>query len=113
MISTCPHCGGPLAIAVGELTLDLMQRRAYRRGRDLNLVAREFELLKLFATNPGKPFTRLDLVKELRGYDFDPETNAEVVHINRLRKKMDQPFDWPMLLTLRGVGYFLRGDNES
>ncbi|MBB5984179.1 response regulator transcription factor [Sphingobium lignivorans] len=94
-------------VRLGELEIDLMRREAWRLGRPLGLVQREFELLHCLALHPGRPQTREALLWSVWGVGFDPGTNVVQVHVSRLRAKLDRDFDWQMLRTMRGVGYAL------
>ena len=95
-------------LRVGDLTVDLMQRRVRRGEREVELTAREFSLLERLMRSPGRVFTRTQLLEHVWGYDFDPETNLVDVNIRRLRKKIDEAAALPLIETVRGVGYRLR-----
>jgi DNA-binding response OmpR family regulator len=94
-------------LRVGDLTVDLLQRRVRRGDRDIELTAREFSLLEHLMRAPGRVFTRTQLLEHVWGYDFDPETNLVDVNIRRLRKKIDGDAA-PLIETVRGVGYRIR-----
>jgi len=96
----------PLGILqVADLTVDLLQRRVHRGAREIDLTAREFSLLERLMRTPGRVYTRTQLLEHVWGYDFDPETNLVDVNIRRLRKKIDDESDTPLIETVRGVGY--------
>ena len=102
-----PVGGAPTALRVGPLELDLIARRARRAGRDLDLLAREFQLLEYLVRREGQVVTRQMLLEEIFGYRFELRSNLVDVHIGRLRRKLDPPGETPMLSTLRGLGFAL------
>jgi len=91
-----------------DLTVDLMQRHVRRGAREIELTAREFSLLERLMRMPGRVYTRTQLLEHVWGYDFDPETNLVDVNIRRLRKKIDEASETPLIETVRGVGYRIR-----
>lgn len=104
--------GGPASpvvtsLACADLTMDLLARRVERRGLKIDLQPREFRLLELLLRNQGQVVTRTMMLEEVWDYHFDPGTNVIDVHISRLRKKIDEGSDTPLLHTVRGVGYML------
>jgi DNA-binding response OmpR family regulator len=101
-------------LQVGDLTVDLMQRQVRRGARAIELTAREFGLLERLMRSPGRVFTRTQLLEHVWGYDFDPETNLVDVNIRRLRKKIDEGAEVPLIETVRGVGYrFLKAGSDG
>lgn len=99
--------GNEAQLRLGALEIDLIEREAWREGRTLGLLGREFELLHLLARRPGLPQSRQTLLRDIWRLGFDPGTNVVEVHVSRLRAKLDRGFDWPMLQTVRGAGYAL------
>nr|WP_254062830.1 response regulator transcription factor [Caulobacter sp. S45] len=91
----------------GDLEMDLLARKATRAGKSLDLLPREFKLLEYFLRNKDRVVTRTMLLEQVWDYRFDPHTSIIDTHISRLRKKLDETFDRPLLHTLRGVGYRL------
>jgi two-component system OmpR family response regulator len=91
----------------GDLEMDLLSRKATRAGKALELLPREFKLLEYFLRNKDRVVTRTMLLEQVWDYRFDPHTSIIDTHISRLRKKLDEGFDKPLLHTLRGVGYRL------
>jgi two-component system OmpR family response regulator len=91
----------------GDLTMDLLSRKVLRSGKALDLLPREFKLLEYFLRNKDRVVTRTMLLEQVWDYRFDPHTSIIDTHISRLRKKLDEGFDRPLLHTLRGVGYRL------
>lgn len=92
----------------GELCIDLIDRRVERAGRMIRLPLREFDLLANLARVPDSPVSRDALLRAVWRINFDPGTNRVEVHMSRLRAKVDRGFGWPMLRTVKGVGYTLR-----
>ena len=94
-------------LTCGDLSMDLLSRKVARAGRPLELLPREFKLLEYFLRNKDRVVTRTMLLEQVWDYRFDPHTSIIDTHISRLRKKLDESFDQPLLHTLRGVGYRL------
>ena len=92
----------------GELRIDLIDRRVERAGQLIRLPLREFDLLANLARVPDRPLSRDALLRAVWRLEFDPGTNRVEVHMSRLRAKVDRGFDWPMLHTVKGMGYTLR-----
>jgi two-component system OmpR family response regulator len=95
------------SLECGELTMDLLSHRVERAGTRIDLQPREFRLLEFLLRNQGHVVTRTMLLEEVWEYHFDPGTNVIDVHISRLRKKIDDQSQAPLLHTVRGVGYML------
>lgn len=92
-----------------DLEMDLLARTVIRGGQPIQLQPREFRLLEYLLRHAGQVVTRTMLLEHVWGYNFDPQTNVIDVHISRLRQKVDRDFDGPLLHTVRGAGYMLRG----
>ena len=92
----------------GELRIDLIDRRVERAGRLISLPLRKFDLLANLARVPDRPVSRAALLRAVWRIDLDPGTNRVEVHMSRLRAKVDRGFGWPMLRTMKGLGYALR-----
>lgn len=104
----------PQEIELGDLHIDLRSRRVTVSGRQVELTAREFDLLTHFALNPGQVFTRSQLLKDVWGYHHDGYEHTVNTHINRLRNKIEQQPDNPdYILTVWGVGYQLQDPSEQ
>lgn len=91
----------------GGLELDLLGRRAKRDDKPINLLPKEFQILEYLMQNQGRVVTRSALLEHIWDYRFDPHTSLIDTHISRLRKKLDDGFDKPLLHTVRSVGYRL------
>jgi two-component system OmpR family response regulator/two-component system copper resistance phosphate regulon response regulator CusR len=96
-------------LAVGPLSLDLSTRRVTRDGVEIDLTPTEFSLLEYLMRNAGQVLTRKMLSEHLWDSNWEGVTNVIEVHITRLRGKIDRDFDAPLLQTVRGRGYVLRG----
>jgi two-component system OmpR family response regulator len=95
------------ALACADLHMDLLSRKVTRAGRALELLPREFKLLEHLLRNKDRVVTRTMLLEQVWDYRFDPHTSLIDTHVSRLRKKIDEGFDKPLLHTLRGTGYRL------
>lgn len=91
-------------IKVGDLTIDPVRCEAELGGRLLALTFKEYEMLKLLATNKGKVFSREALLNEVWGYDYYGGDRTVDVHIRRLRSKIEDP-DHTFIETVRNIGY--------
>jgi two-component system OmpR family response regulator len=97
----------PRVLALGDLRVDLFERRVERAGRPVNLQPREFGLLVFFMTHSGQLLTRSMLLEAVWHYRFDPQTNVVDVQVSRLRGKIDTQGLTPLIHTVRGAGYML------
>ena len=94
-------------LALGELELDLLRRRAQRAGERLDLTAKEFTLLTLLLQRHGQVLSRTLLAELVWDMNFDSDTNVVEVAVRRLRSKLDDPYPSKLLHTVRGMGYVL------
>jgi len=94
-------------LTCADLEMDLLARRVTRAGQRIDLQPREFRLLEYLLQHKEQVVTRTMLLEGVWDYHFDPATNVIDVHISRLRKKIDEGFDKPLLHTVRGAGYRL------
>lgn len=97
----------PNIIKVSDLELDLDKKIARRRGREIELTAREFSLLEYFMRNRGRVLSRNDIAEHVWDASFDFGTNVVDVYVNFLRKKIDKGFDSRLIHTKMGFGYIL------
>jgi two-component system OmpR family response regulator len=96
-------------LTVGDLSLDLLSRRATRGGRELPpLRPREFALLEYLMRNAGRVVSKTMILAHVWDYSFDPRTNVVDVLVFRLRDKIDKGFDPKLIHTERGMGYVLK-----
>jgi two-component system alkaline phosphatase synthesis response regulator PhoP len=102
------YLGAPASdvIRVGPITIDSDNYEAFRNGEKIILTLKEYELLKLLASSPGKVLTRDFLLDRIWGYEFYGETRTVDVHIRHIRQKLGA--DAGMIETVRGVGYKMR-----
>ncbi|WP_371194195.1 response regulator transcription factor [Glaciecola sp. SC05] len=98
-------------LTLGDLKLDLINRRVLRDGQEIDLQSKEFKLLEYLMLNEDKIVTRTMLLEKVWEYNFDPQTNVIDVHISRLRNKIDKGFAYPMIETIRGAGYKISSRN--
>jgi OmpR family response regulator RpaB len=96
--------GGEQRLVFEGLSIDLDTRSVQRQGTLVELTSTEFELLALLAREPGKVFSRDDILSRLRGHDAELFTRAVDIVVSRLRKKLE-PLD--CIKTLRNAGYSL------
>jgi two-component system, OmpR family, response regulator len=97
----------PAVLEVGDLRVDPSSRRVTRSGTPVELTAREFAVLEYLARHPGQAVTRTQLLEHVWDENHIGSTNVVDVYIGYLRKKVEQPFDSPLIRTLRGVGWML------
>jgi len=91
---------------IGELSIDPSKRKVMLRDQKLELTPKEFELLYLFMTNPGKSYSREALLNAIWGYEFNGYDHTVNSHINRLRSKIEPDLSRPKyILTSWGTGY--------
>jgi two-component system OmpR family response regulator len=95
-------------LRVGDLAIDLISRTASRCGKDILLFPREFQLLEYLARNEGRVVSRAMLLQHVWDLHFDPSTNIIDVYVGRVRRKVDGQQAYPLIHTVRGVGYCLR-----
>jgi len=96
-------------LQIGDLTLNLINRRAIRAGVEVQLTGKEFELLKCLMSHPNETLTRDILSEKVWDGNFDQLTNVIDVYINYLRNKIDRNFEPKLIETVRGR----RGDGET
>ncbi len=93
----------------GDLTIDVDGRRIYISGKEINLTAKEFDILLLLVTNPNKVYSRENLLEAVWGKDYIGDARTVDVHVRRLREKIEENSSDPKYVhTKWGVGYFFR-----
>ena len=97
-------------IRMADLEIDLLRQRATRAGQRLDLTAKEFLLLSLFARRPGEVLSRTLIAESVWDMNFDSDTNVIDVNVRRLRSKMDDPFPLKLIHTVRGAGYVMASE---
>ena len=90
-----------------DLHIDYIGNKVQRAGQPIDMTRTEYTLLHCLAEHCGEPTSRAQLLQTVWGLDFDPGTNIVEVQIRRLRCKIDEPFDKPLIHTVRGSGYVL------
>jgi two-component system, OmpR family, response regulator len=95
-------------LRIGDLEIDLLARVARRGGREIELLPREFRLLAYLARNAGQAVSRTMLLQHVWDLHFDPTTNVIDVYVGRVRRKIDSGQDYPLIHTVRGIGFCLR-----
>jgi len=98
---------GPERLSVGNLEIDVAARTVLAEQRPVPLTAREFDLLAFLAANPGRVFTRTELLEHVWGYRFG-DTATVTVHVRRIRAKLEQDGEQSCIETVWGVGYRFR-----
>ena len=97
-------------IVKGDMTIDCESRRVVIGKKEVNLTAKEFDLLELLAMNPNKVYSRENLLNIVWGYEYPVDARTVDVHIRRLREKIEtNPSDPKYVYTKWGVGYYFRG----
>ncbi|MBN1288978.1 MAG: winged-helix domain-containing protein [Actinobacteria bacterium] len=91
------------AISCGELIINLDSHQVLLSGRPVDLTYKEFELLRMLASTPGRAYSREDLLKNIWGYDYFGGTRTVDVHVRRLRSKIEQTSKY--IETVHGLGY--------
>jgi two-component system OmpR family response regulator len=95
-------------LRVGDLQLDLVSRAVSRRGQKIELLPREFQVLEYLVRNEGQVVPRAMLLQHVWDLHFDPTTNIIDVYVGRVRRKIDGPHAYPLIHTVRGVGFCVR-----
>lgn len=101
---------GPKILVKGVMKIDCESRRVFIGEREINLTAKEFDVLELLAMNPDKVYSRESLLNTLWGSDYPGDARTVDVHIRRLREKIEtNPSDPQYVHTKWGVGYYFQG----
>lgn len=94
----------------GDLQIDLNSFTVKVRGEEIDFTPKEFELLRLLASHPGKVYSREELLEKIWGYEYPGDTRTVDVHIRHLRQKIEKdPSNPEYIETLRGIGYRFKG----
>ena len=97
----------------GDLRMDFDNRRVSVAGKEINLTSKEFELLELLATHPGKVYSRSMLLQTVWGKDYPGDVRTVDVHIRRLREKVEPTASEPVYVQTKwGVGYYFRQNDR-
>lgn len=92
-------------LKAGDLELDTTTLTVTRAGKEINLTSKEFALLEYLLRNQGKPSSKETIVQHVWDYDADILLNTVEVYVKYLRAKVDDPFEKPLIKTVRGFGY--------
>ena len=99
----------PQVVEAGDLRLDCDGRRLYIHDKEVNLTAKEFDVLELLVLNPNKVYSRENLLKLVWGADYPGDVRTVDVHIRRLREKVEpNPSEPKYVFTKWGVGYYYK-----
>jgi DNA-binding response OmpR family regulator len=98
-------------LVFGELRIDALAHRAFVRGKEVLLRPKEYAILVYLLRNRGRVLSRTQILENVWGYDFNPNTNIVDVHIKSLREKMDEAGITDLVRSVRGVGYMI--DNQA
>ena len=99
---------GSAALRCGHISLDEQSRSAYKSGESVELTMKEFDLMLFLMKNPGKVYSRENLLDLVWGYDYLGDTRTVDVHVRRLREKLElDPARPQHIMTKWGVGYYL------
>jgi two-component system OmpR family response regulator len=104
--------GTPAAsmLAVADLSMNLLTRKVTRGDKAIALRPQEFKLLEFLMRHANQVVTRTMLLEHVWDYHFDPRTNVIDVHVSKLRSEIDRGAEFPLLRTIRSVGYMLSAD---
>jgi len=101
--------GGGGRLSMGHITLDVDARAAWKDGKSVDLTAKEFDLMELLLRNPGRVYSRENLLNVVWGYEYAGDYRTVDVHVRRLREKLElDPANPEYILTKWGVGYYLK-----
>ena len=95
-------------LRIEDLEIDLLSRVVTRSGRTVELQPKEFALLEYLVRNKGHVVSKAMITEHVWNYNFDPDTNIVEARISKLREKIDREFDFPLIQTVRGLGYVLK-----
>lgn len=97
----------PSQLQLSDLVLDSLSHRVTRGVREIELTAKEYALLEYLARHAGRLVSRAEIAEHVWDNSFDPFSNTIEVYVNRLRKKIDEPYSVKLIHTRRGEGYIL------
>lgn len=106
------HKQNEQTLVVDDFVINALGRKVSLRNQEINLTAKEFDLLLLLITNPGKVFSREELLEIIWGYEYFGDLRTVDVHVRRLREKIENKNKtYEYILTKWGVGYYFRNKN--
>lgn len=108
--SVLSQTSGESSITIGHITIDTDKRTAKKDGTPVELTAKEFDVIELFAKNPDRVYSRENLLNIIWGYDYQGDIRTVDVHVRRLREKLEKnPAEPERIMTKWGVGYYIKG----
>lgn len=104
----------PVPLRMGDVVIDLEQYQVTKGGQPVELTPTEFKILELLAGNPGRVFSRLQIVEQTQGFSFEGYERTVDAHVKNLRRKIeDNPKEPVYILTVYGVGYRMAGSQNE
>ena len=100
-------------ITIEDLTIDIIGRKVTRAGKEIRLTTKEYLLLEYLARNANRILSKSQIMEHVWDLDFDPGSNLVEVHLYQLRRKVDKDFELPLIETVVGFGYMLKGEKFS
>lgn len=100
----------PTPIEAGDLRIDPGQRRVWRGDTEIDLTARQFDVLEFLIRRAGQVLSKREILSGVWEYEFDGDPNIVEVYVRRLRTRIDEPFGRHSIETIRGAGYRLADD---
>lgn len=101
---------GQSLISFGSIAIDCDRHAAFRDGEPVELTGREFDVIELLMKNPGRVYSRENLLNIIWGYDYQGDVRTVDVHVHRLRDKLERnPAEPEYIITKWGVGYYFKG----
>ncbi|MBX2870055.1 MAG: response regulator transcription factor [Acidiferrobacterales bacterium] len=97
-------------IVVEDLHINILTRETFRSGKKIALQPKEFSLLEFLARHQGHVVTKTMIIERVWNYSFDPQTNIVQARISKIREKVDKGFEFPLIHTIRGLGYVMKRD---
>ncbi|MGK5092084.1 response regulator [Deltaproteobacteria bacterium TL4] len=107
LIRRSTQSGEPTMLSISDLNIDLVRRKVFRGGIEIQLQPKELALLEYLMRNIGRVVSKTMIVEHVWDYNFDPQTSVVETRISRLRDKVDRPFASNLIHTIRGIGYVL------
>ncbi len=112
-VQRAPARTGQTKITVADLSIDIASRKVWRGDKEINLTSKEFVLLEYLAKNANRVVSKNQLLENAWEMSFDPESNIVEVYLHQLRKKVDKGFNVPLIKTIVGAGYMLKGNKQK
>lgn len=97
-------------LTIEDLTIDIIGRKVKRNNKEIRLTAKEYLLLEYLARNANRVVSKNQIMERVWDLDFDTGSNIVEVHIYQLRQKIDKGFETPLIETVIGLGYMLKGE---